>query len=307
MTLSNLANDFSLALPEGFRSDDVFGLFGRDADGRTERVEGNRLTKAMLLSEWPARVTLEFEPKQVRVSVAAEDAPSEAMLAEARTKVVRMLGLDQDPAPFEEHVSRSEKLGRLIAARPGLRIPQTVSVYEALVWVIVGQQVNLRFAGLCRSRMIVLCGRQAGAGFIVHPTPAEVAGLHYSDLLELQFSRRKAEYMIDTSRMIASGELDLEGLRALSDDEVVGRLSEVRGLGPWSINYLLLRSLGREDRVPVGDAGLVLALQRFFKLDERPDANETLRLMEVFAPYRSLASFHLWKSLESPSCPDSPE
>ncbi len=221
------------------------------------------------------------------------------MLSEARTKVTRMLGIQQDPAPFEAKVLGSKELAPLIEGKRGLRIPQTVSVFEALVWVIVGQQVNLTFAGTCRSRMILRCGQEAGEGFVAHPIPDEVASLDYSDLIELQFSRRKAEYMIDTARLIASGDLDLDALEHASDEEAIERLIQVRGLGPWSINYLLLRALGREDCVPVGDAGLVVALQRFFGLEARPNAKETLKLMEVFAPYRSLATFHLWKSLES--------
>lgn len=292
--------EFSLSLPTGFLSDDVFGLFGRDADGRTEQIDGQRLTKALLVQDRPLRMTLRFTKKRARVTIHGRGRIGAKVIEEARAKARRMLGLAQNPDSFEQHVLRSESLAPLIGARRGLRIPQTVNVFEALVWVIVGQQVNLTFAGTCRSRMIQLCGRDAGEGFVAHPTPAEVARLEYSDLIELQFSRRKAEYMIDTARLVDGGELELEELQALSDEAVVERLIQVRGLGPWSINYLLLRALGRQDCVPVGDAGLVVALQRFFGLESRPDAKETLRLMEPFAPYRSLATFHLWKSLESP-------
>ena len=78
---------------------------------------------------------------------------------------------------------------------------------------------------------------------------------------------------------------------------VAERLGAVRGLGPWSVQVLCLRSYGFEDCVPVGDVGLAAALERFFALDERPDATATARLMEPFAPHRSLASYHLWKTL----------
>ena len=292
-------SELRLSLPTGFSSDDVFGLFGRDADGRTERIEGRCLTKALLIGKRPVRMELRFTAKQVRVTIHARGKVSAAMEEDVRLKVRRMLGLAQDPTAFERHVLRSPKLKPLIAGNRGLRIPQTVNVFEALVWVIVGQQVNLSFAGTCRSRLILLSGQDAGEGFVAHPTPGEVARLDYADLVELQFSRRKAEYTIDTARLIASGELDLEGLAELSDEEIVTCLSGIRGLGPWSINYLLLRALGREDCVPVGDAGLVVALQRFFGLEARPDAKETLRLMQAFAPHRSLATFHLWKSLNA--------
>ena len=78
------------------------------------------------------------------------------------------------------------------------------------------------------------------------------------------------------------------------------RLRAVRGLGVWSTQYILMRALERADCVPVGDSGLKAGLQRFFELAERPTPERTQALMEPFAPHRSLATFHLWKSLGEP-------
>lgn len=289
--------EFELALPEGFRRDDVFGLFSRDAAGLTERVDGRTAAKALRLDDEPCRLGLAFAPRRVRVVVHARGRPSRRAMIEAHARVARMLGLGADPGPFERRVRRTRGLARLIRGRAGLRIPLTPDAFEGLVWVIVGQQVNVTFASVCRNRLIELAGEPVGDGFVTHPTPAAVARLDYADLERRQFSRRKAEYLIDTARRIAAGELDLEGLAREPAGRIEETLGGVRGLGPWSIQYLLMRSYGLEDCVPIGDAGLVLALQRFFELSDRPDADETLRLMEPFAPHRSLATFHLWKTL----------
>jgi len=72
-------------------------------------------------------------------------------------------------------------------------------------------------------------------------------------------------------------------------------LLEIRGLGPWSVNYLMMRALGFPDCVPLGDTGVTSGLQAALKLDERPDVDATRRLMSVFSPYRSLATAHLWQ------------
>ena len=293
------ASGMRLSLPDDFRSHDLFGLFGRDPDGRTEKLLGQgRAIKALRLAGKPARLELRFQKSGLAVQW---DAPRKLPVGagvEAHQRVLRLLGLAHDPGPFERRLARSKGLGRLIRGRRGLRIPQTNDAYEALVWVIVGQQVNLEFASVCRARLIELCGTDAGQGALAHPTPEQVAVLDYADLTRLQFSGRKAEYLIDTSRAIASGELDLEGLALRSVGTIEKTLGAVRGLGPWSINYLMMRAFGLGDCVPVGDSGLVAALKTFFDLEARPDAPETLRLMEVFAPHRSLASFHLWKSLD---------
>ena len=80
--------------------------------------------------------------------------------------------------------------------------------------------------------------------------------------------------------------------------EAAARLSAVRGIGPWTTHYVLMRGCGFPDCMPLGDAGLTLALQRHHGLDHRPDARETAALMAPFAPFRSLATFHLWASLK---------
>ncbi len=292
-------NEFVLRLPREFRSEDAFRMFGRDEDGCTERIDGRRATKALLLDGKPARVELVFSPTRVQVAVFARRAPTRSMMVAAHRRVVRMLGLDADPGAFERRMLRKGDTARLVRGRRGLRIPLTADAFEGLVWVIVGQQVNITFASLCRSRLIQLCGTRIpnSDGFVAHPTAAQVAELDYADLEPLQYSRRKAEYVIDTARAIAAGDLDLDGLRHAPAGLVEERLGNVRGLGPWSVNYLLMRSFGLEDCVPVGDVALEAALERFFELDHRPKAQETLQLMEPFAPHRSLATFHLWRSL----------
>jgi AraC family transcriptional regulator of adaptative response / DNA-3-methyladenine glycosylase II len=93
------------------------------------------------------------------------------------------------------------------------------------------------------------------------------------------------------------GELDLDGMALEPVPAVEERLSAVRGLGPWSVQYLLMRAYGFGDCVPAGDSALATALERFFSRLRRPDPDETRALMEPFAPQRSLATYHLWKTL----------
>ncbi|HLP29728.1 MAG TPA: hypothetical protein VK150_00105, partial [Geothrix sp.] len=176
------------------------------------------------------------------------------------------------------------------------RIPLTPDVWECLVWAILGQQVNLAFAYALRRDLNRLAGVPAGDGLIAHPDAPRIASLRIEELQALRFSRRKAEYLVHAAGEVASGRLDLEGLTTATG--AARALLSLRGCGPWTAQYVLMRGLGFRDGVPVGDAGLTLALQRWFALEARPDAAETLRLMAAFAPHRSLATFHLWASLK---------
>jgi 3-methyladenine DNA glycosylase/8-oxoguanine DNA glycosylase len=212
-----------------------------------------------------------------------------------------MLGLAWDPAPFERRLRERPELERLVEGRRGLRVPLTPTVWECVVWAVVGQQVNLAFAYALRRDLALLAGEDTGNGLRAHPTADAVAALDYGDLAALRFSRRKAEYVVDAARAVVAGELPLESLPARTATTAERVLRGVRGFGPWSARYVLMRGCGFADCVPVGDAGLVVALQRFFDLPERPGVAETEAAMEPFAPFRTLATHHLWLTLGDPA------
>jgi 3-methyladenine DNA glycosylase/8-oxoguanine DNA glycosylase len=186
----------------------------------------------------------------------------------------------------------------LVAPRLGLRIPLTADVWESLVWAVLGQQVNLAFAYSLRRRLTELCGQDTGLGLRAHPAPEAVAALDPDALKPLQFSRSKAEYVVGLARKVADGALPLEALPEGPATSAALRLGSERGVGPWTAHYVLMRGCGFGDCVPLGDAGLTLALQRHYRLDHRPSVKETAAFMAPFAPHRSLATFHLWASLK---------
>ena len=288
---------FTLALPPGYRVEDMLAYHGRDPLSLSERVSGTTLTKGVVLEGREAVLEMAFRGAAVHCRVLAPSAPGAPAMAQAHRRAVRMLGLGTDPAAFERSVA-GLGLGRLVASRPGLRIPLTADVWESLVWAILGQQVNLAFAYSLRRRLTGLCGGTTDQGLRVHPTPAAVAALEPEQLKPLQFSRSKAEYVIGLARKVATGELPLEALPDGAATAAAARLAAERGIGPWTAHYVLMRGCGFGDCVPLGDAGLTLALQRQHQLDHRPTVKETAALMAPFAPHRSLATFHLWASLK---------
>ena len=286
-------NRFVLPLPPGFRPGPALAYHGRDAQSPCERVEGTTLWKALVLGGVPAVLRLEIGPAEAVGEVDAGGAAAEA----ARTAAARMLGLVHDPAALEARAEAEPDVARLVGDRRGLRLPLAPSLFEAVSWAIIGQQINLTFAATLRRELILLAGRPHPSGMIAHPLPSDVAVLDREALLARRFSRQKADYLIGLSRAVADGSLDLEGLRELDPEEAAARLTALKGIGPWTAQYVLLRGCGFPDCVPAGDAGLAAALQRFHGMDRRPTPEEQKRLMEPFAPWRSLATAHLWASL----------
>ena len=189
---------------------------------------------------------------------------------------------------------------RLVRRLVGLRPILTPDVFEAAAWAIIGQQVNLEFAYRVKSRLVETVNRTFeidGETYHLFPTAADIAALDLETLRSLQFSTRKAEYLLDFSRMVASGKIDLESLGSLDYDTACEKLISIRGLGPWSANYILLRGAGHLDAFPIGDSGLNRAVKTLYCLDRKPETKHLLQLGDRWRPYRSLATCYLWKSL----------
>lgn len=282
------AESFTIHLPANYPLPYLRRALSRDPHSVTERLDGHTYTVAVRLPGGPAVITLRLSATHIEVEAAG------ARGAEVHQLVIGLLGLDQDAEAFSR-LTRKLGLARLVRGREGLRISQTHSVFEGLLWAIIGQQINFPFACLLRRRLYELAGTPLDGGLIAPPTPAEVAALNSADLQARQFSRQKAAYLIAIARLITAGGLDLDGLAGMSATRVERTLLAVRGLGPWSVNYLMMRALSFADCVPYGDTGVTSGLQTLFKLEQRPDVDATRRLMGVFSPHRSLATAHLWQ------------
>lgn len=280
--------EFNLALPADYLLPHLRHALSRDAESICERLEGDDYTLAVTIGKHAVLLRLHLGEKEIGVKCPAGTA------VEAHRIVVRILGLEAEAAGFAR---LAKKLGfaRLVAGRAGLRISQTPSVFDGLLWVVIGQQINFSFAGRLKRRLFELCGTPAGEGLIAAPAPQAVAKLKSEQLLAVQFSRQKADHVIAIARMVVEGKLDLEKLISLSATRAERTLLSVRGLGPWSVNYLMMRALGFGDCVPLGDTGVTSGLQKLMHLEVRPDVDATRRLMAIFSPHRSLATAHLWQ------------
>jgi DNA-3-methyladenine glycosylase II len=164
--------------------------------------------------------------------------------------------------------------------------------YGALVRSIVGQQLSTGSARAIFGRLIGLFDDRT-------PTPRELLDVDPQTLREVGLSRAKVAYLRDLAERVEDGELDLEGIAELPDEEVAAQLTQVKGLGPWSVQMFLIFHLGRPDVLPVGDLGIRRAIQDQYGLDELPDAAEMERIAEPWRPNRSLASLYLWRSLDA--------
>jgi DNA-3-methyladenine glycosylase II len=161
------------------------------------------------------------------------------------------------PPEFGELLARDPLLAALDTRHPGLREVRQLDLFAALVRAISAQQVNLRWATTTRRRLAEAFGERhvVDDQEVYSLAPARLAEVEVAAIRTLQFTTRKAEYIRQAAAASASGQLDLATLDALPDEEVIARLTALRGIGRWTAEWVLARTLGRP-RVVAGDLGV---------------------------------------------------
>ena len=290
----NGASVFLLHLPAGYRQQEILAYHARDPESPTERTEGSKFFKALMTPQGPAALELSFESEGVWGRVHGIERMSRETAAQLHNAALKMLGLNNEVTTFETRMAKDAKLASLFARRRGLRVPTIPTGFDGLCWAIIGQQINVKFAGALRREILNRAGEKIG-DMRTHPTPEKVLDLGAVRLTKLRYSRSKAEYLMSAAKEVAEGRLDIEHLTDGSAVAAEKKLMGIRGVGRWTARYAMLRG-GFADSAPVGDSALATVLQRVNKLDERPDADQTESLMKTFAPHRSLATMHFWAS-----------
>lgn len=211
-------------------------------------------------------------------------------------EVKRIFQLDRTLTDINEHF-KSTNLKSLFEDHSGTPLICDFSLYSCLMKSLIHQQLNLKFAHTLTEKFVHKFGSHVD-GVWFYPSPEIIASLNYEDLRNMQFSQRKAEYVIDTSRLIVSGKLHLDEMHHESDEEVMDKLIKVRGIGPWTVQMILMFGLGRSNVLPSADIGIQNALKKYFDLDTKPRKEEIEQLSKDWAPYKSYATLYLWRSIE---------
>jgi len=173
----------------------------------------------------------------------------------------------------------------------GLGDAQHADPFRALVRAIVGQQLSTKAAATIAGRLEALV-----EGTV---SPAALGAQPDGRLRAVGLSGQKLGYLRDLCRRVDDGSLRLDALDALGDEEVIEALTAVKGIGRWTAEMFLMFRLHRPDVLPVGDLGIVKALQRVYRMRRTPTPARMLQIGERWRPYRSVACWYLWASLDN--------
>jgi DNA-3-methyladenine glycosylase II len=179
--------------------------------------------------------------------------------------------------PLDKHARRR--------GRPG-------DAYGTLIRSITGQQLSTKAAATIYGRLTELYDGQT-------PTPQQIIETDPQQLRAVGLSGAKAAYLRDLAEHIVDGDLPIDGLAALSDEEVYDVLIAVKGLGRWTVDMFLMFHLGRPDVLPVGDLGIRRAMQIRYGMKDLPKPSQMEQIADAWRPHRTLACLYLWESLDN--------
>ncbi len=191
------------------------------------------------------------------------------------------------------HLKKSDAVLASVIARVGAcQLAYREPTFEALARSIVFQQLSTKAARTIYSRL-----EEAAGGKL---TPEAIQNLSVGEMRRCGLSRQKIGYIRDLAEHAISGKVDFEKLPALSDEEVIISLTDIKGVGVWTAHMFLIFALRRPNVLPVGDLGVRTAIQRLYRKRKLPTPAQIEKLAESWHPYCSYAAWYLWRSLEFP-------
>jgi len=287
--------DCTLVLPANFRRDDILTFHRRDPQQFAERVTRDQLQKGLVWNGSPACLEIRFRARRAEAKLHVDGHVGRAGAAAFEAMIRRMLGMTQDVAAFERAFADHPQAGALIRRQKGLRVPAAATPFEALTWAVAGQQISVAAAVALRRKLIAAANLRHSGGLFCYPDAPQVAALGRDDLRQAGFSEAKSETLALLARAVAEGELPLQRWgRTLPIEEMRQALIGIRGIGPWTVNYVLLRGYGWLDGSLHGDIAVRRSLQSLLDARESIGERKTEAWLAQFSPWRALVAAHLW-------------
>jgi len=288
-----------------FAFDLALDYLRRSPSAVIERIEGDGYLRPVTLNGrlFVLRVSSIGDTDQpcLRVELDGEDVSGEDTQA-AVDLTRRIFTTDHDLVELSAIAEADPVFGRLVQRFRGLRPVVIADPFEAIVWAILGQQINITFAAKLKRALVDRFGttiEQDGLTLSVFPPPGRLATLdHERDLLPLQFSRQKSRYTIELAQAVCEGRIDLAHVGTLPPEEAIAALMALPGIGRWTAEYALMRAFGHPDVMPAGDGGLKQVIGREYGLGRQATEAEIRALGERWRGWRGYAAFYWWFQLQ---------
>lgn len=195
-----------------------------------------------------------------------------------------------EQTPYILHLAKDRKFAKIIAGKDSFSLSKRRDVYLYLCFSIMSQQLSTKVADVIRKRFLNL--------YPSKPNPAQILETPHEALRSIGLSGAKANYVHNVAKFSLEFGMDQKKLAVMNDEEVIEYLTRIKGVGRWTVEMLLMFTLGREDIFAADDLGIqqaMIALYKLDKADKKKLRADMLRISAKWSPYRSYACLHLWK------------
>ncbi|MBG9456344.1 DNA-3-methyladenine glycosylase [Lysinibacillus sphaericus] len=301
MIWHEINDDIVIALPENFDMNVNLGYLTREKNECMYEIENDTITKIIVIGEIRSLVQISVINKQMVVQFLNNTRPNEKWKREEIVKYMyEWFDLNNDLTPFYEMANADPLLKMPAQKFYGLRVIGIPDLFEALCWGVLGQQINLAFAYSLKKQFVERYGESIdwnGKKYWVFPPYERIAQLTPTDLADIKMTVKKSEYIIGIAKLMASGELSRGKLMKMNFKDAEKNLIKIRGIGPWTANYVLMRCLRFQSAFPIDDVGLINSIKILRNMERKPTKDEILELSLPWENWESYATFYLWRVL----------
>jgi DNA-3-methyladenine glycosylase II len=290
---------FSLPIPRDFSFRESLVFLNRSRDDVLHVVGADSVQKILKVESTPVFCEIVSAETELRITIHEVQRP--APLQERVSGFIRTwFDLDRDLTGFYA-MAAADRVLRIPAQKyRGFRLIIIQDLFEALSWAIIGQQINLAFAYTLYRRFIEAFGESHifdGRKYWVFPAPVTVAATTPEHLVALQMTRMKSRYLVGVARAIAAGGLSRAHLLAMEPQKAFEVLVGLKGVGPWTANYVMMRCLGCPTALPLEDVGLHLAIKHFLNMSGKPSIDQVRTLASGWSGWEAYATFYLYRAM----------
>jgi DNA-3-methyladenine glycosylase II len=270
-------------------------------DGQIRSYAKGKFTQLIRINSKLIHVTAEskgtVDKPKLQMCLKANEKLTEMEKKKSSEAISSLFNLNLDVAQFYEDVKQDSTMTKITQKLWGLRIPTTQTVYEALVDSIVEQQISIKVAKALEAKIIKKFGgtlHMDGEVYYEYPTPQTIASAPIEELRQCGLSQRKAEYIQGVSKLVADQKLDLEKYKKYSSaDQIIKEMDEIRGIGVWTAELTMLRSMNMWDALPADDFGIRRVISHYYCDAKKINSVQAREIAEAWGKWKGLAAFYL--------------
>lgn len=268
----------------------ILSFLKRDEADGTLNIEKNRCSKAINFKGNATRLKLEFLNDSIKF-----ENNKDLNLEEQTQFLNHWLDLEHDLSDFYTHLLTVDNGSKLLEMCKGFRLISLPTLFEALSWSIIGQQINIKFAIELKRRFIQSFGLKI-ENLYCYPTPDDLKKLKESDLIDLRFGKFKSRYIMNVLDFLNTE--DTSRFHELNNVALYNKLTSIKGIGEWSAQYVMLKYYHRYDIFPRKDVGLHNAIAYLNNQKNKPDSNSLDRHINEYGKYSGYIAQYLYLSLQ---------